>query len=294
MVHIEAIHALSVAEAIAVPLVFLTGSDSIGDAQVTVDGVPVTLDLRRLEEPVAWQPPDTTPGLGGGDPVRLPIDAPTTELVFEVDLGPGPHTLAVRYAVFPARQAWGAEPTVVWQLGYVLAPARRWGGFGGLDVEVWVPPGWAAAADPALQRRGDALLGRFDGLPADHVVLTLQAPAGPWHPILAVAGPTVWLAVVLSGPLGLRWLVRWGLRRGPGRWVGGVTSALAVLWWVAFLAATGFALASGGLGIDPLQRANEPDYLDIILFFAAMIAGGVAASLAVMGVQATAVIAARR
>jgi len=34
----------------------------------------------------------------------------------------------------------------VWQLGYVLAPAREWGGFGRLDVRVELPRGWEAAA----------------------------------------------------------------------------------------------------------------------------------------------------
>ena len=58
-------------------------------------------------------------------------------------------------------------PTITWQFAYVLAPARAWGGFGGLDVEVLLPHGWRAAYTPDLLRNGDMLRRNFDVVPAD-------------------------------------------------------------------------------------------------------------------------------
>lgn len=169
--------------------------------RVTLDASEVPSATRPLgARPAAWEEPKTTPGLAG-DPADLFYQAgtvpgaagPTQTLAFAVDLGPGPHTLRVRYAARPSYQA-GLAPARTWQLGYVLAPARQWATFGGLDVTVALPAGWDAASRPALGRDGDTLRGAFAGLPADALAVTTRAPG----PLEVHPGPLAWLAGLLA------------------------------------------------------------------------------------------------
>jgi hypothetical protein len=66
--------------------------------------------------------------------------------------------------------------TSIWQVAYVLAPARQWASFGDLSVRVQLPPGWRARAVPDLTRSGDILEGQFSGLPADSLVMSASFP----------------------------------------------------------------------------------------------------------------------
>lgn len=62
-----------------------------------------------------------------------------------------------------------------------------------------LPSRWLAASLPVLTREGDTLLGSFDGLPSEAIALTVQAPEGWWHRILAEASLYVVLGVVAAG-----------------------------------------------------------------------------------------------
>ena len=71
----------------------------------------------------------------------------------------------------------------------MLAPARAWDGFGGLDVTVHLPACWAAASRPELARVGDELRGSFDAVPADALALTVApCDSARAKPICGVAG----------------------------------------------------------------------------------------------------------
>jgi hypothetical protein len=78
-------------------------------------------------------------------------------------LPPGQHTFTTHYQTEASADSSRKAATRYWQLAYVLA--RDWGGFGGLDVTVHVPPGWRAASRPSLTREGDQLHGTFDTIP---------------------------------------------------------------------------------------------------------------------------------
>src|SRR5207244_3098648 len=101
-------------------------------------------------------------------------------LTFSIELPPGPALLRVRYQ---ARACGGDEgfPTTTWQFPYILAPARSWGSFGGMQVTVYLPAEWQCVSRPALKREGDVLQGSFDRLPSDALVVVARAPLGPGY-----------------------------------------------------------------------------------------------------------------
>lgn len=173
---------------------------------VWLDGRPVSSQpVREAALPAEWRAPASTPAPSGGGP--LPYQRGRERVIgFRVRLAPGTHELRVRYPATPS--VYRTESMMpVWQLAYVLAPARHWGGFGTLDVRVELPRGWSAAAKPGLRREGSTLVGRWRGVPADALAISAQAPepGAEWR-----------YAVVLVGALvGL-----WGLAR-LGRWTGG-------------------------------------------------------------------------
>ncbi len=204
---------------------------------VWLDGKPVPFSQRNPDQlPGDWEAPPTTPPLDGSKALDYETESVGT-LGFRLTLAPGPHTIRVRYAAVPTTYS-GDSPTVYRQLGYVLAPARRWAGFGGLDVAVQVPPGWRAASSPALARRGDMLSGSFDTLPADALALTVQAPppfAPPYGLLVCIGGLLVCIGLgALAG-------------RGLGRrgWSSGWAIPLSLLsglgWGIAVFLVAGVA-----------------------------------------------------
>ncbi|HEX8283264.1 MAG TPA: hypothetical protein VF588_07910 [Pyrinomonadaceae bacterium] len=182
-------------------------------------------DARGL--PAAWAPPATTPGLRPGQkPLPLKSDGKGT-LSFRVTLSSGPHELRVRYEARPGAYADAMSDAVYWQLGYVLAPARQWAGFGGLDAKVLLPEGWRAASLPEMRREGDALVASWDALPADTLAVTVQTnestvhdPGVFWKALL-VLGLLLTAAATFAGWRLGRWLGRrgrtsaWGLLASP-------------------------------------------------------------------------------
>jgi hypothetical protein len=187
----------------------------VADA-LTDGGTGVWLDGRAIPAaradagplPASWRPPAATPGLDGRDALSYETSAQGT-FTFHVPLAPGPHEIRVRYRAQPTAHSAGS-PARYWQLAYVLAPAREWAGFGGLDVRVELPAGWAAAASPVLRRQGDALVGSWRTLPADALALTARAPVPSALPL--------WAFLVLAS-LAAMVLLLW-MGRSMGRWLG--------------------------------------------------------------------------
>jgi hypothetical protein len=210
------------------------GRDWVED---TLDGAAaiesgVWLDGQRVESraeadasglPPQWSPPVTTPRLkpgAGGLPYKVLSNG---TLVFRVSLAPGEHTFRVRYAARPGAFSGTDSDAVYWQLGYVLAPAREWASFGGLDAKVLLPEGWRAAASPEMKREGDALVASWDAIPADALAITAQTN----ERTVSDEG-AFWQALIIQGVIytALAALAGWGL----GRWLGrrGRTGAWAL------------------------------------------------------------------
>jgi hypothetical protein len=197
-----------------VDLLFVSGNVPDAGFELRLDGKLLPVSFRPIKEPakevpVRWRPPATTPGINSP---ALPYvaTAPSRHHCYALSLAPGEHRLTLRYqaTVAPAR---ANSPTFFWQLAYVLAPARAWGGHGGLDVTVYLPPGWDSAADPSLNRDGDTLTGAFDDLPDDALTLTVRYPPPAakkpldFAPALATLGGGLALCVLGGAAVGL-WL----------------------------------------------------------------------------------------
>jgi hypothetical protein len=227
-------------------LLFATGANEIAGFAVVLDGTPVPSAPRDVGElPPSWQPPKTTPGFNGYEinygPKLGGSDLKTVG--FTLAVSPGEHTVRVSYRA-PTSKYMRTYPVAYQQFAYVLAPAKSWDGFGKLEVTVHVPEGWAAASEPALTRDGDTLSGTFDGIPADALALTIQAPVGNGFYITRVV---LWCLFAAMCVTLARWAWRTSVRTGRtcnGRGILGRGLLVAV---VAYLIAiTGFVVAMGG------------------------------------------------
>ena len=169
-------------------LLFITGVTGVRDFEVRLDGrlvesrqVPLGEQSNRQDElPKSWQPPDELPGIdsdGGYSHIHRRLEGAIV-LSFVLELPPGRSTLSVRYRA----RAYGEYedyPIVTWLFPYILAPAREWGSFGGLDVTIHLPETWQSNSTPALEREGGVLRGSFTSLPADCLALAVRMPMGP-------------------------------------------------------------------------------------------------------------------
>ena len=161
-------------------LVFLADHALTGGSSFAVsfdDGrlsaTPTTLSAL----PNAWKPPTSTPSLVDGVPIPYNT-TPGTAFQFTVLIPSGEHRLSVDYAVLPGRSSVPDE-TTIWQVAYVLAPARQWESFGDLTVTASLPPAWRVQSIPDLGRQGDVLRGHFGGLPADAMTISASYPVDP-------------------------------------------------------------------------------------------------------------------
>ena len=162
------------------PLVFLADHALTGASDFTVafDGSPLQATPTTLTRlPNAWKPPATTPSLDHGEEIQY-SSRPGTAFAFTAVIPPGSHRLAVAYDVLPGNFS-AREAAIVWQIGYVLSPARQWASFGDLSISARLPSGWRARALPELVRMGDTLVGQFSGLPADSLAISAAYPEDP-------------------------------------------------------------------------------------------------------------------
>lgn len=214
-------------------LLFVSDGLARGTTSVAIDGrrVPATPGAAAAL-PANWQPPAETP-----DPSdsagTLPYE-PRSQgtLAFRITLPAGRHEVRVRYPA-EATTYSRRELTPIWQLGYVLAPARDWAGFGTLDVRVELPRGWKARSSIPLRRSGNVLAGTFRGVPADALALSVQKPeppAWPWY--------LLWAVLVAAG-LALCGWAAWRLGTALGRrgkssaWALPASVGMVLLWAIA-------------------------------------------------------------
>lgn len=204
LVQVEAsyeLHNRGTAETIE--LIFAVGSLGVTNFQVWLDEEPIaSAPAADAKLPQSWKAPAYTPGLNGKSPLEYAFygRSQMTPMSFSIALPPGTHTLQVRYAA-EASTHFDGNPTVYRQFAYVLAPARSWAGFGTLDVNIRLPAGWIAASTPLLTRTQDTLTGSFEGIPADAIALTVQAPTGKAYHAIRMAGVAGCGVIVLVGIL---------------------------------------------------------------------------------------------
>lgn len=192
----------------------------------------VALDGRRLPHEAVLAPAASRPA--GGEP--RPRER---ELVFTASLAArGEHRIEISYTLLPTRDTGGS---LYWRYGvlYDLSPARQWASFGTLDVEVLVPPGWQVQSDPVLERRGDRLQRRFQGLPAANLLLSASRRGEyTWG----------WVFIVLGGLGGAAGTLAFAWQRGK-RSRSKLPAFLPGLGYGVLGAALAFLLAMGGLAL---------------------------------------------
>jgi hypothetical protein len=212
-------------------LLFVADGLGHGASSVTVDGRPVASTPGAAGAlPRSWRPPATTPGFDSAG-ATIPYESRRQgTLSFRVRLPAGRHEIRVRY---PAEATVYSvnELTPVWQLGYVLAPARDWGGFGGMEVRVEVPRGWRVQTEPALRLERGALVGTWRGLPADAISISAQKPAPPADPWYLLWGVLTLAGLVVIGWLGRRLGTALG-RRGKSAWWALPAAAVLSFGWM--------------------------------------------------------------
>jgi hypothetical protein len=218
-------------------LLFAAGSD-VSEFRVTLDEALLATKLvPKADVPASWTAPNKTPPIPGqtshGELHYKPRNP--TLVGFSVTIPTGRHTLKAEYSGEAGVHQYG-EPTVFRQFAYVLAPARSWAGFGGLDVTVHVPSGWHAAVTPELSREGDTLTGHFDSVPADSLALTVQAPESSTYQSVKW-GTLALLLIALIG--GIISCVMFGRRLGKHNATAWHWSIAAGLHWAGFVLGTG-------------------------------------------------------
>ena len=231
----------------------LASSQAAGTG-VWLDGQAVSWSIRPTDLPPFWQPPKTTPGIESNSnlPYRV-VRGTRSGILFSLALAPGRHQIRVAYNARASAVSTQQSPVRYWQLGYVLAPARNWQSFGKLDFEVDVPPAWELASSVPLQRSGDTFHGSFNGIPADTIGLTTQAPVPP-QPLNFDLVPFAFVVgLALSVGIGT---VLGRLLRAHGRpclWALPVAVLLAIGWSIVILASS--QIANSAPVAPPLQRA---------------------------------------
>ncbi len=213
-------------------LVFVTGSREVHDFAISLDGAPIDTQPYHGRLPDNWQAPAATPGFDGERAWGYYPDRDAAALAFTMFVSRGDHVIAATYtAVAVVHRRDDDTATKVYQLAYVLAPARSWDSFGGLDATIEVPADWQVAVTPAFARDGDTLRAKFDALPADAIAISVRARAGVAFRALEIATRLTLLFVVLAGPVVLA--LRATRRARAGRSAGGVLGGL--LWAVAIV-----------------------------------------------------------
>ena len=208
-------------------LLFIAGGDGVSNFEIRLGDRLVESRSEPPEErpghagepPENWKPPRQLPGIDGSDtfPLTRESGGEFTVLAFAIELPPGRSTLTALYQV----RACGTDegyPTATWQFPYVLAPAKEWGGFGGLDVVVHLPEGWQTTSTPALARDGDVMWGHFEGLPSDWLAVGARRPVGPELKQAVRIYGTLYAGAVVAGGVFCRLLGRglWRAATGSG------------------------------------------------------------------------------
>jgi hypothetical protein len=257
-----------------VDLVFAFGS-GYKDFSVWLDDQPVATRPAQLkDQPQSWKIPRTTPWLKGGQLDYAPGDRPLygqSSQAFSPTIPPGRHRLRAGYMVAPTRFA--SSPIRYWQFAYILAPAREWAGFGGLDVTVSAPKGWTVVTSPGLGGGGGVLKGSFDHVPADALALTAQAPLPLYYDLANLSSGLLFLLALLAGPVALiflAWRRGYRLRRS---WLYGIGAALL---WSLLVGATGLLYDVGAGYTVPPDQYSGSGYGEVFLIFGVLLAAALA------------------
>lgn len=189
------------------PLTFITGVQSVQGIRCSVDGSPLPFTKKQVREmPESWKPPTQTPGFVPDEQLlysRSITDTQHEWILFTVPLQTGKQTIEVSYEVEAGSYYYERSTAKYWQTAYILAPARTWKSFGGLDLEVLAPDNWQVKSNLPLVNQGQQWSASFDSLPADFIALTTQHPNGRIVPVIGLR-QSLYLFGILALVIGMR------------------------------------------------------------------------------------------
>ncbi len=206
---VEAIYQLNnSAAAQKIELVFVAAAQNVQHFQVWLDEQEIPSQaMERQNLPSSWQAPRHTPGFNSGQEIlfaALPATL-TKPLQFAITIPAGAHKIKVKYQSALSFNVSG-EPIKYWQFAYVLAPARDWASFGGLDITVNLPLGYRHASSLPLQQNKEILRGSFSEIPADALTMTLQLMPPRAYQFADAFGFWIFVASLPLGLLVCLWL----------------------------------------------------------------------------------------
>lgn len=268
-------------------LLFASGSAGVADFQVWLGSQPVTgVPVKDTKLPASWQAPTRTPGLRDVSDYLDYRPLGVTPVAFTITLPPGPNDMKVRYAADATVHRYG-NPTVYRQFAYVLAPARAWSSFGGLDVTIHLPVNWRVSCTPTLTRAEDTLKGSFAELPADAIVLTVQAPEGWAYRPLTYAGVGLFGLAVLGGAVACRNV---GQRLDSlGRHLWAKSIGLGIAWGLAIFGTGVFAIV-GPDWVLPSGQASHYGFGQALAFVGVLCLSLLAVPVGIVIARLTAVV----
>lgn len=118
-------------------LIFAFGSH-FKDFQIWLDEREIASEnVSNYGAPQSWRAPGKTPWLNGGEFEYSDNSESGRAQKFSFLLPAGTHRIKARYKARPS--FYNRYPLKYWQFAYILAPARQWAGFGGLDVTISAP-----------------------------------------------------------------------------------------------------------------------------------------------------------
>jgi hypothetical protein len=249
-------------------LVFAFGSH-FKEFQIWLDEREITSqNISNFSAPESWRPPGKTPWLNGREFEYSDNSSAGRAQGFSFLLPPGTHRLKARYKASPS--FYNDYPMKYWQFVYVLAPAREWAGFGGLDVTINAPKDWTVVTTPSLQRDGDILKGHFDQIPADALALTAQSTLPASYKLLEMFYFLLFGLTLLATPL-LIALFAW--RRGYQlklSWLIGISLSLL---WTLLVFGTGLLAVFGADYTIPRSQFSASGYNGIFYIFGLLVIG---------------------
>lgn len=238
-------------------LLFVSGAAGVNNFHVRLGDQTISSHpAADAPIPASWQAPKETPSLQDDQKLSYLAYGSQSPVphAFSVVIPSGQQVLTVQYQAEAATHRYG-NPTVYRQFAYVLAPARSWSAFGGLDVTIQLPRDWRAVSTPALSRIDDKLTGSFKEIPADAIALTLQAPAGWAYRV--VSDVSIWLFVLtIVAAMVLCWRIGLVSGRRLATSSSGIRNSRTRAWPLSLAAATMSGIAVFGTGILAI---NAPD-----------------------------------
>ena len=272
---IEAVYTIQAdSQGVPLDLVFVAAQHYGDSLWVFWDG-----DRMKVEElgagftpPVAFELPVSTPDLkekganGRLASMEWEMKHRKTEYFrFGVSGGTGTHEVRVRYLA----QAAVIQPGYkyvnrFWQLAYTLSPAKTWGSFGKLDIEILLPDGYGLRSNLELKGEGNAFRGSFEGIPADHLLMTFGLGGVVSYTFASSFSWMTYLPLALVCLLLLYYLVRRRWRLGKRNWP-------VVVWLV--LSILGWSLMWNWINVQAWHQANymldgqiNPNFLDSLSY----------------------------